>query len=237
MAESAERTYNVDRMLEQIIDLPEDFHEAGVMSSAALEAIAAHTSGMEVKRSAETGCGKSTLLLSWISKSHTVFTLSHYGNLPCKSYHNVKNSKLLNTDAVNFEIGPSQVSLPTYSFEEPLQVVLIDGPHGFPFPQMEYYYFYPNLQEGGLLIVDDIQIPTIEWLYDFLVDDEMFDLIEIVENTAFFQRTSRPTFNPFGDDWWLQNYNRRRIVQQESGGYLAESIQKLCRRFLSRRKL
>lgn len=226
----------VSEVIREIIDLPRNFHEAGVMSGAVLEKIAAHASGLSVHRSAETGCGKSTLLFSWISNNHTTFTLSHYGEIPCESYNNVKDSNLLNPGVVHFELGPSQVTLPKFSFEKSLQIVLIDGPHGFPFPQMEYYYLYPNIQEDGLLILDDIQIPTVGWLNDFLVEDEMFDLLEVVETTSFFRRTSAPIFNPFGDDWWLQNYNRSRMPADDSNHRsLVGSIGDYWKRFLSKK--
>lgn len=235
MSSSPAAVREVSEMIRKIIDLPEDFHEAGVMSGAVLEAMAAHASGLDVHRSAETGCGKSTLLFSWISEDHTTFTLSHYGEIPCESYNKVKDSNLLNPGIVHFELGSSQVTLPEFSFEEPLQIALIDGPHGFPFPQMEYYCFYPNIQEGGLLILDDIHIPTVGWLNDFLVEDEMFDCLEAVESTAFFRRTSAPTFNPFGDDWWLQNYNRSRMPAEDSNyRFLPQFIQDSWKRLFSR---
>jgi hypothetical protein len=39
----------------------------------------------------------------------------------------------------------------------------------------------------------------------------MFRLDEIVGSTAFFTRTDAPVFNPLGDGWWEQNYNRTLI--------------------------
>jgi hypothetical protein len=36
----------------------------------------------------------------------------------------------------------------------------------------------------------------------------MFELIQVVERTAFFRRTTAPVLDPFGDGWWLQSYNR-----------------------------
>jgi len=36
-------------------------------------------------------------------------------------------------------------------------------------------------------------------------------LVEVVqEKTAFFRRTDKPLFDPYGDGWWLQNYNKNR---------------------------
>lgn len=131
----------------------------------------------------------------------------------------------MNPEIVHFELGPSQTTLPAYLFDAPLQLVIIDGPHGFPCPQMEYYHFYPNIQDGGILVVDDVNIPTVRWLHNFLVEDDMFDLLNVVENTSFFRRTSSPTFNPYGDDWWLQNYNKPKMPGDKfDSGFLPHSL-------------
>ena len=110
---------------------------------------------------------------------------------------------------MRFVEGPTQITLPRHTFDGSLQLVLIDGPHGYPFPDLEYYYFYPQLDAGALLIVDDIHIPTVTNLFDFLSVDDMFSLKEVVETTAFFTRTDAPTFSPIEDGWWLQPYNQR----------------------------
>jgi hypothetical protein len=99
----------------------------------------------------------------------------------------------------------------SHTFTEPLQLVFIDGPHGFPFPDMEYWKLYPHIEPGGLLVLDDIHIPTIRHLFNFLREDAMWTLIETVGKTAFFERTNAPTFSPVEDGWWLQNYNTRRF--------------------------
>jgi hypothetical protein len=71
-------------------------------------------------------------------------------------------------------------------------------------------FFYPHLKTGGLLVIDDIHIPTIGRLADFLSEDSMFEKIEFIGSTAVFRRTDAPLFDPFGDGWWLQDFNRRR---------------------------
>jgi hypothetical protein len=85
--------------------------------------------------------------------------------------------------------------------------------HAYPFPDLEYYYLYPHLETGALLILDDIHIPTVYNLFEFLRRDLMFDLQEEVGTTAFFTRTSAPTFNQFGDGWRQQKYNARRLFR------------------------
>jgi hypothetical protein len=111
---------------------------------------------------------------------------------------------------VHFVVGPTQRTLPQHQFDHPLELVLLDGPHGYPFPELEYYYVYPQLREDALLIVDDIDVPTIFNFYRFLREDEMYRLVETVHTTAFFARTSASLFDPTADGWWLQNYNRTR---------------------------
>jgi len=61
----------------------------------------------------------------------------------------VQASSLLNPGAVRFVEGPTQKTLPRYTFEAKLQAVLLDGPHAYPFPDLEYFYFYPHIERGG----------------------------------------------------------------------------------------
>lgn len=214
--------------LERIRALDDDFHEAGILDPEALDYLIEQARTRSISHSAETGCGVSTLAMSWLSADHSVFTLSHYGEeVPCQSYINVRDSELLKPGVVSFELGPTQSTLPRHEFKQLLDLVIIDGPHGFPFPQLEYYYFYPQIAAGGLLVVDDIHIPTVRWLHDFLCADDMFDLQHCIGNTAFFQRTRHETLNPLGDDWWKQGYNRKRFRKHPT---LRERIARLLRR-------
>lgn len=206
-------------LLESIKALPEDFHEAGVMQPEVLDALYDIATSRTLEHTAETGCGKTVLLLSWLSRSHTVFTLERYGKIPCESYVNVADSPLLRRPSTHFILGPTQETLPRHSFDVDFDLVLLDGPHGFPFPCMEYYYFYPRLRTGAILVVDDIHIPSVRMLHDFLLDEVMFELKDTIGNTAFFERTDQPTFNPVGDDWWLQGYNRKRKKTSRKGLY------------------
>lgn len=159
--------------------------------------------------SAETGAGRSTLLLSHVSAHHVVFTKDDRGD--GDSLDRVRSSPLLASGAVEFVVGPTQLTVPRHTFTEPLDLVLLDGPHAFPFPELEYYYLYPQLRPGAVLIVDDIHIPSVRVLFDFLSQDAMWRRVMVVDKTAFFTRTDAPTFDPVGDGWWLQRYNRRAV--------------------------
>ena len=174
-----------------------------MMSPKVLRAIARHSEQIgPISQSAETGSGTTTLLFSHLSTRHLVFAKDLE-----RSIRQAKNSPLLNPEAVTFVEGPTQVTLPSYIFSHKLQIALIDGPHGYPFPDLEYYYFYPLIEAGGLLIIDDIQIPSIRRMVDIVKADDMFDLLEIVGNTAILRRSNAPLIDPQSDSWWLQGCN------------------------------
>jgi hypothetical protein len=201
---------SLDRsMLDRIIAASQTLHSLGSFSPRAIEIMARHLTSRPIQHSVETGCGVSTLIFSNLSPDHTVFAVD-YGD----SITNTKASELFSAATTTFVEGPTQKTLPAYEFRSKLQAALIDGPHAFPFPQLEYYYIYPHLEEDALLMIDNMWMPSIHDLFEFLKADEMFRLVDVVNWTAFFRRTSAPVFDPLGDGFWLQKYNQR-IVKHE----------------------
>lgn len=204
--------YSQDRiswLLQQIHTLPSNWHKAGTLDVSVLAAFVKHAVHLPLEHSLETGSGKSTLMFSNISRHHLVFALDAGESITC-----VKKSSLFNKSAVEYVEGPTQMTLPYYRFHHKLDFALIDGPHGYPFPEIEYYFIYPHLKEGAILVVDDIHIPTIFNLFKFLLDDSMFEFLEVVnQTTAFFRRTLVPLFSPTGDGWWEQEYNKKNFPE------------------------
>jgi hypothetical protein len=225
---------SLDEIRRRIEEIAPSLHTAGTFSARAFHAIARHARKRRILHSVETGSGASTLLLSHLSAQHTVFALDGGSG----SIANVRRSPLLRPDVVTFVEGPTQTTLPLYRFTNRLQVVLIDGPHGFPFPEMEYYHLYPHLDPGALLIVDDIDIRSVHNLFEFLRRDAMFTLDEVVQTTAFFTRTDAPVFDPLGDGWWTQHYNARpllrRVWKEKIGSLLPRPVRLRLRRFKRR---
>ena len=196
-----------NKHIEQIFSIENDFHKVGILGTSALRRIHEFAMSSDNLCTAETGSGQSTLYFSQISDCHTVFALNDVAEVDTKSISAVNASPLLNKKTVKFVIGPTQKTLPTYTFTKPLDIVLIDGPHAYPYPDLEYYYLYPHIKPGGLLVIDDIHIPTIANLFSFLVHESMFDLVDVVWYTAFFIRNNHKTFPTDQDNWWLQKYN------------------------------
>lgn len=178
----------------------------GTVTDATLRLIFESLRDSPPRRSMETGCGRTTVLLSHLSQHHTVFCVEESGNRAVADATAARGN-------VEWIFGPSQRTLPRYEFDGPLDFALIDGPHGYPFPDLEYYFIYPHLAEGAWLLIDDVQIPTIHNLFMFLKDEAMFRFVTRSGDTAFFRRTSAPVFCPEGDNWWTQRYNINNIYR------------------------
>ena len=201
-----------------IINLTKNVHRAGSCSGAVLSELETLARGIVgVKQSLETGCGRTTVMLSNISRKHLCFciddrNIQQHNRSTTSSVCFAIDNTYFNQDRVSFVFGPTQRTIRNYEFGETLlDFVFLDGPHAFPFVEMEYYFLYPHIRHGGILGIDDIQIPNIANLFRFLRDDAMWNLISVVENTAFFERTKAPTFDPEGDYWKGQGYNALRV--------------------------
>ncbi len=187
--------------------------------------------GAEVERTAETGCGRSTILFSNLAREHYVFCVDDQG-LEGSSVAYFRDSKVTSQESVHVTFGPSQETLADFSHAGPYDAVLLDGPHGYPFPELEYFHFYPRIRSGGLLVIDDVQIATIGRMADVLQEDAMWDLEALSGKTAIFKRTRADTLPPNGDDWYAQDYNRRRTdvrgVALKDGGELPTFAERLA---------
>jgi len=109
-------------------------HGAGTLEHTVIEAIHACCPD-RIARSVETGCGKSTILLSRLSADHTVFTIDDTGGGTDSSVSFARDCPAFRAETTRFVFGPTQRTLPRHDFDGPLDLALIDGPHGFPFPE------------------------------------------------------------------------------------------------------
>ena len=197
---------SLEDLARELAELPESWHGAGTVQPQVLSTLVRLARAAEIRRSVETGAGRTTVLLSRLSPDHTVFAVDAGGSISAARSH-----PRFRAETVRFVEGVTQRTLPRHQFEGPLDLALIDGPHGYPFPDLEYFYLYPLLNPGALLVVDDIHIPTVRHMFDFLREDAMYRLEEIAGETAFFRRTDAPTFSPECDGWWEQRYNSSRF--------------------------
>ena len=198
-------------------------HQYGTLTGGPLDRIAwyleVHFKDRPI-RSVETGCGASTILFSKYCEHHTVYTYDDKAQ-ENSSVNFVLESADFRSDKVKWIFGPTQRTIFSDPLDHDVDMILIDGPHGYPFPELEYFAFYKRLRPGGILIVDDIHIPTIYNLYKFLLQDDSFYSHGVAATTAFFQRSNNPPINMEGDEWTLQRYN---IQNFPAVGHVDESV-------------
>jgi precorrin-6B methylase 2 len=180
------------------------FHPWDAMAPAALSGILKRG---PFQASAETGCGGSTIVLSHASHRHTAFAIE--GN--DRTLTELRKQTDLRSENVIFVEGETKDTVPAYQFEGEMDLVLLDGPHAYPLPQIEFAYLFPRIRLGGWLVVDDIQIPSVYELFHFLEKESSVVLEEVAVRTAFFRRVSAPEHGP--DGWALQGMNRHTILR------------------------
>lgn len=202
-------------LVQQINALGPAWHRAGTISDATMVALESQLMArLPIEHSIETGTGRTTLLFSHFSQRHEVFTKDD--DPGDDSLAKVRGCSLFNPAATTFVLGRTQETVVGRDFGT-VNVACIDGPHAYPFPDLEYWSIYPYLVPGSLLVIDDLQMPSIANMWEVLSADRMYEVVQVVDNTGFLQRTSAPTLDPFGEGWWEQAYNTRIRTKHLSG--------------------
>ena len=152
--------------------------------------------------SLETGCGYSTCVFALTGSDHTCVTPAQDETRRVADYCQENG---IVTDRVSFLIGKSQNVLPTLVDDRPLDLVYIDGTHRFPYPCLDWVYTEARLRLGGALLVDDVRIPTVRILHDFLIAETNWQLDAYIGDTAVFKKTAEADRTT---DFLSQSYNR-----------------------------
>lgn len=193
-----------DATVETLLARAGAFHPWDAMAPQSLSAIARRG---PFSATAETGCGGSNILLSHLSRRHIAFAIEGENG----SITGLRQRDDFNSAAVTFVEGPTRETVPAFRCEFPLDLVLLDGPHAYPLPQIEYAYLAPMIRCGGWLVLDDLQIRSVHELFSFLRREPSMVLEEVVARTAFFRRVSDDSPPRGPDGWWLQGINRRPV--------------------------
>jgi predicted O-methyltransferase YrrM len=171
-------------------------------------------------RTLETGSGLSTVVLAAAGARHTCVTPAQAEADRILAYcadHDIE------TGLLNFEIGCSDEVLPRVS-QQPLDLVLIDGNHGFPTPMLDWYYAGSSLRAGGLLVIDDIQLPAVAHLCSFVDRDPRWATLRRTAKWVAYRRLNEGDLR---QDWFEQPF-----YSAASGGRLVTRAVRKFRRLL-----
>ena len=97
-------------------------------------------------RSLETGSGLSTVLLAALGAQHTCVTPSLAEAQRIEAFCVDRG---IDTSSLAFRIGASDEVLPGLCDQPPLDLVFIDGGHGYPTPMIDWYYTGGRLRTDG----------------------------------------------------------------------------------------
>ncbi len=159
----------------------------------------------ERSRTLETGAGLSTVIFAAAGAEH-VCVVPDAGQV-ARIRHYCAERRIA-TDRVQFHIAPSETVLPMLAISC-LDLVLIDGRHGFPTPFIDWYYAAMALKVGGLMIVDDTQLWTGDTLRKFLAEEPDWTLEREFAKTVVFRKLA--------DGGHAREWNQQRFVARRSG--------------------
>lgn len=127
----------------------------------------------------ETGSGASTLVFAAGGAEHETVTPEPDEEARFRAEAERRG---LDASRVAFRIGLSHDVLPQLG-PRPLDLVLVDGAHGFPYPILDWWYVAPRVKVGGRVLLDDAYMPPVRALLDALRADPHW----AVEDAASFR--------------------------------------------------
>jgi len=134
----------------------------------------------------ETGTGASTVVFAASGARHVAISPAPMEHEEIAVYCGEQGIDL---SGVRFIEQPSHLALLHDWQPEPLDIVLIDGAHRFPFPILDWFYTAPHLRKGGWVLVDDAFLGSVNVLVSFLRSDPSWSLEGVFgERTACFRK-------------------------------------------------
>ena len=111
----------------------------------------------------ETGAGASTMVFAAGGAEHHAVTPAADEE---RRIRDACAARGIDDTRVTFHIGRSQDLLPTLD-GPPLDLVLLDGAHGFPYPILDWWYLAPRIKVGGRMLLDDAYLPAVATIVDY----------------------------------------------------------------------
>ena len=112
----------------------------------------------------ETGAGASTIVFAAGGADHEAVTPSAEEAARITAECERRG---ISTERLRFRIGSSPEVLRTWE-GRPLDLVLVDGAHAFPYPTLDWWFLAPHLKIGGLMLLDDAYMPPVAAVVDHL---------------------------------------------------------------------
>lgn len=101
---------------------------------------------------------------------------------------------------ITFLVEPSDLALPhLVESGHKIDLLFIDGGHGYPTPTIDWHYGNLMLKPGGICVIDDIQLPHVhDYLARFLLRDPRW---EVLAHTTKWLAVRKGPEVPDREDW------------------------------------
>jgi hypothetical protein len=120
----------------------------------------------------ETGAGASTIVFASRGAQHEAVTPAAEEE---ERIRRACRERGIDDSRLTFHIGLSQNVLPALPRRE-LDLVLVDGAHGFPYPVLDWWHLAPRLKEGGRILLDDAYLPGVAAVVDYVRSSDAWEL-------------------------------------------------------------
>lgn len=155
----------------------------------------------ECSHSLETGAGKSTLAFGARGSCHITITPADSEITVIRRFAEKHNIPL---GSVTFVVEPSEQFLPSCNVNA-LDFVFIDGKHAFPWPMLDWFFTADKLRQGGIMLIDDVQLPSVSVLAEFMQVDPAWKMVQnFFGKTLAFEKL-RPSIHEVS--WHMQPFN------------------------------
>ncbi len=152
-------------------------------------------------RTLETGAGLSTVLFAAWGCEHLAIVPSQDQAAVIAEYCTKQE---ISQEGLRFDLRPSETALPELAGSTELDLVFIDGCHGFPMPIIDWFYGAGLLRRGGVVVFDDVQLPQVKLLIDTFIDpDERWHRLAATKKWAAYRRLSA---GPLSEEWTSQRF-------------------------------
>lgn len=142
----------------------------------------------------ETGSGASTIVFAARGARHIAISPDPGEHEGIKRYC-AENG--IATEQLGFFAGSSHEVLRDQWKPEPLDVVLVDGAHGFPYPVLDWWFTEPHVKVGGRVLLDDAYLTSVNVVARYLRHSPSWELETVAgQRTPCFRKLddAPPTF-------------------------------------------
>jgi Methyltransferase domain len=120
----------------------------------------------------ETGAGASTVVFAARGAEHEVVTPDPEEESRIRA---ACDERSIDASRLTFHIGRSHDVLPGLAARD-LDLALVDGAHGFPYPVLDWWYLASRLKVGGRMLLDDAYLPGVAAIVDYVKTSDAWAL-------------------------------------------------------------